>query len=112
MTAFRDALTPDSWGEFGNIAIPPAELTETEDAIELKLEVPGINVADLDIQVTVNLVAISGDRKCEINEKIRYRHLKHPNQTQMTCPSEFRYGKFSRVISLPKRIQNTALVNA
>ncbi len=47
---------------------------------------------DLDIQVTADRVAISGERKSEINDKTR---------------SEFRYGKFQRVIPLPVRIQNT-----
>ena len=45
-----------------------------------------------DIQVMADRVAIAGERKSEINEKTR---------------SEFRYGKFQRVIPLPVRIQNT-----
>ncbi len=67
-------------------------MTETEDALHLKLEVPGMDAKDLDIQVMADRVAISGERKTEIKEKTR---------------SEFRYGKFSRVIPLPARIQNT-----
>ena len=90
---FDDALTPDNWGDFGNLSkIPAAELTETEDAVYLKLEVPGMEAKDLDIQVMADRVAIAGERRSEINEKTR---------------SEFRYGKFSRVIPLPVRIQNT-----
>ena len=89
---FDDALTTNDWGDFGNLAkIPAAELTETDDEIHLKLEVPGMSAKDLDIQVMADRVAISGERKSEINEKTR---------------SEFRYGKFSRVIPLPARIQN------
>ncbi len=90
---FDDALTTNDWGDFGNLAkIPAAELTETDDEIHLKLEVPGISAKDLDIQVMADRVAISGERKSEIKEKTR---------------SEFRYGKFQRVIPLPARIQNT-----
>ena len=90
---FDDALTTDSWGDFSNLSkVPAAELTETDDALLLKLEVPGMSAKDLDIQVMADRVAISGERKSEIKEKTR---------------SEFRYGKFSRVIPLPARIQNT-----
>ncbi len=90
---FDDALTTDYWGDFGNLSkVPAAELTETDDALLLKLEVPGMSAKDLDIQVMADRVAITGERKSEIKEKTR---------------SEFRYGKFSRVIPLPVRIQNT-----
>lgn len=90
---FDDALTSDNWGDFSNLSkLPAAELTETNDALHLKLEVPGMEAKDLDIQVMADRVAISGERKSEIKEKTR---------------SEFRYGKFQRVIPLPARIQNT-----
>jgi HSP20 family protein len=90
---FDDALTPSNWDDFSNFSkIPAAELTETDDAVHLKLEIPGMEAKDLDVQVMADRVAIAGERKSEINDKTR---------------SEFRYGKFSRVIPLPVRIQNT-----
>jgi HSP20 family protein len=96
---FDEVLTPTSWGDFGNISkVPAAELTETEEGLHLKLEVPGINPADLDIQVTVDRVAISGERKSETK-----------TEKEGVTRSEFRYGKFSRVIPLPMRIQNTSV---
>jgi HSP20 family protein len=94
---FNDALTFDHLGDFGNLSkVPAAELTETDDAVHLKLEVPGMEAKDLDVQVMVDRVAIAGERKSETKsiEDGRTR-------------SEFRYGKFSRVIPLPVRIQNT-----
>jgi HSP20 family protein len=94
---FDDALMPDSWGDFGNLAkVPAAELTETEDALHLKLEIPGMEAKDLDIQVTVDHVSIAGERKSETK-----------SEEKGVTRSEFRYGKFSRVIPLPARIQNT-----
>ena len=78
---FDDALTPENWDDFSNLSkVPAAELTEKDDALHLKLEVPGIEAKDLDIQVMADRVAISGERKSEINDKTR---------------SEFRYGKFA-----------------
>ncbi len=90
---FDDALTPSHWDDLGNFSkVPAAELTETDDALHLKLEVPGMSAKDLDIQVMADRVAIAGERKSEIKEKTR---------------SEFRYGKFQRVIPLPVRISHT-----
>jgi HSP20 family protein len=94
---FDDALTPDNWGDFGNLAkVPAAELTETDEAVHLKLEVPGMEAKDLDVQVMADRVAIAGERKSETKTE-------EDGRTR----SEFRYGKFSRVIPLPVRIQNT-----
>ena len=93
---FDDMLTSDNFdlGKFSKI--PAAELSETEEAVNLKLEIPGINAKDLDIQVTENAVSIRGERKEEST-----------TEENGTKRSEFRYGKFERVIPLPTRIQNT-----
>jgi HSP20 family protein len=97
ISAVRDALTLTNWGDFGNLAkVPAAELTETEEAFHLKLEIPGMSAPDLDVQVMADRVAISGERKSETKTEENGR-----------TRSEFRYGKFQRVIPLPGRIQNT-----
>ena len=93
---FDDMLAPES-SDFGNISkVPAAELSETDDAVNLKLEIPGMNAKDLDIQVTENAVSIKGERKEETT-----------TEENGTKRSEFRYGKFERVIPLRARIQNT-----
>lgn len=102
---FDEAIIPNNWDSFSNLAkVPAAELTETSDALHLKLEVPGIEAKDLDVQVMADRVAISGERKSEIKEKTRLSE-------GISFKTEFRYGKFSRVIPLPVKIQNT-LVSA
>lgn len=98
---FEDALTPERWDGFDNLSrIPAAELTQTDDAVHLKLEVPGMEASDLDVQVMVDRVAIAGERKSEVTEKTRLSE-------GVSFRTEFRYGKFSRVIPLPVKIQNT-----
>ncbi|MDY6902371.1 MAG: Hsp20/alpha crystallin family protein [Cyanobacteriota bacterium] len=93
---FDDMLAPEN-SDFGNFSkVPAAELSETDDAINLKLEVPGINAKDLDIQVTEKAVSIKGERKQESTTE-ENGHKR----------SEFRYGKFERVIPLPTSIQNS-----
>ncbi|MEL6459550.1 MAG: Hsp20/alpha crystallin family protein [Cyanobacteria bacterium J06641_2] len=93
---FDDMLAPEN-SDFGNFSkIPAAELSETDNAINLKLEIPGMNVNDLDIQVTEKAVSIKGERKEETTSEEKGNRR-----------SEFSYGKFERVIPLPTRIQNT-----
>ncbi|MEM9927607.1 MAG: Hsp20/alpha crystallin family protein [Cyanobacteria bacterium P01_D01_bin.50] len=93
---FDDMLTSDN-SDFSNFSkVPAAELSETDDAVNLKLELPGMNAKDLDIQVTENAVSIRGERKEE-----------NTTEQNGTKRSEFRYGRFERVIPLPARIQNT-----
>ncbi|MBD2431236.1 MULTISPECIES: Hsp20/alpha crystallin family protein [Fischerella] len=76
--------------------VPAAEMEETPDAIHLKLEVPGMDAKDLDVQVSADSVSIMGERKSETKTE----------EKGMTR-TEFRYGKFQRVIPLPARVQNT-----
>ncbi len=94
---FDDALTPKNWNEFSNwSSFPSAEIVEKDNAFHLKLEVPGMEAKDLDIQVMADRVAISGERKSETK-----------SEENGNTRSEFRYGKFQRIIPLPARIQNT-----
>ena len=73
---------------------PAAELHETEQAVHLKLELPGVDAKNVDIEVTENAVKVVALRKTE---------------TKTDTRSEFYYGKFQRVIPLRTRIQNTAV---
>ena len=76
--------------------VPSAELQETSEAIHLSIEAPGMSAKDIDIQVTADTVAVSGERKEEML-----------TEDKGMTRSEFRYGRFQRVIPLPVRIQNT-----
>jgi HSP20 family protein len=92
-----DDLVPATLKDLNTVArVPAAELTETDDAVILKLEVPGMEAKDLDIQVTEDSVSISGERKFKTSAKDKAKTI-----------SEFYYGQFQRVIPLPVPIQNT-----
>lgn len=69
---------------------PAIELQNTEESIIVRSLLPGIEAKDLDIRVTTEAVAISGEHR----------------QEQDYLRSEFRYGKFQRVIALPVAVQN------
>jgi HSP20 family protein len=75
--------------------MPAVELEDAGDNFLLKAQLPGIDPKDIDIQVTRSAVYISGERAHERKEE-------KPNFVR----SEFRYGKFHRVLPLPARIQN------
>jgi HSP20 family protein len=100
MNRFFDVLVPKESIGNGERSllnfVPSAELIDTPEAVNLKLEVQGIDPKDIDIEVTADSVSIRGERKSEstIEEKGVTR-------------TEFRYGKFHRVIPLPVRIKNT-----
>ena len=94
-TIFDDVIVPTA-NRFDLTNYPAVELTENESSFLLKVEVPGLEKSDLDVQATADSISISGER---IDKK--------ESDTQRNTHSEFRYGKFQRVISLPKKIQNT-----
>ncbi|AFY45584.1 Hsp20/alpha crystallin family protein [Nostoc sp. PCC 7107] len=93
---FADEMLPSTLLERSLTKVPAAELHETEEAIHLKLELPGIEAKDLDVQVTEKAVYISGERKSETK-----------TEGKGVTKSEFHYGKFQRLIPLSTRIQNT-----
>ncbi|BBA78721.1 heat shock protein Hsp20 [cyanobacterium endosymbiont of Rhopalodia gibberula] len=80
----------------GAASVPAAELSETDDAILLKLEVPGMRKEDLDVQVTKEAVYIKGERKQEF-----------VSEDKGITQSEFRYGKFERAVALSSLVDNT-----
>lgn len=73
---------------------PAIELIDGGDNFLLRAQLPGMSGKDLDVQVTREAVAISGEYRSQQDQAQGYLH------------SEFRYGKFQRVIPLPVAIQN------
>ncbi len=90
-----DRLLPSGNGEIRSLTfVPLAEMEETDDAIHLKLEVPGMESKDLTVEVTEESIAIKGERKSESK-----------TEAKGVVRSEFHYGKFERRIPLPAHIQ-------
>ncbi|BAY22664.1 heat shock protein Hsp20 [Calothrix sp. NIES-2100] len=97
MNRLFDRLMPTTNGGegIGFGFVPAAEMEETEDAIHLKLEVPGLSAKDINVEVTHDAVSISGERKSETK-----------TEEKGIARSEFRYGRFQRVIPLPTEVEN------
>jgi len=96
---FEQLLPPDGGEGVGLTFIPPAEIAETDGDLKLKVEIPGLDAKDLNIEVTPESVSISGDRKSETT-----------TETEGMTRSEFRYGKFQRIIALPAVVDNEKVV--
>jgi len=80
----------------GEVAWSPAiELKETETEIILKAQIPGIDAKDLNVEVSEESVSITGEHREEkkTEEKGLFR-------------SEFRYGRFERLVPLPTAVKN------
>ena len=83
MNRMFEALASNDQSSMRQSFMPLAEMEQTEDAVHLKVEVPGMNADDIDVQVTKEAVMITGERKSE--SKSEKDGMKR---------SEFRYGSF------------------
>ena len=88
-----------SWwtGDFS----PSADLSETDNAFEIRLDVPGMAAQDFDIEVNGNIATIRGDRKEEKEDKGKTYHR-----------VERRYGAFSRSMTLPCNVNEDEVAAA
>ena len=74
--------------------IPLVEIEEADEVVHLKLEIPGMQAKDLDVQVAEASILIKGERKSESK-----------TEEKGMVRSELQYGKFERKIPLPAHIQ-------
>jgi HSP20 family protein len=78
----------DGW--FSGAMVPALDLSESNSSIEVRMDIPGMTAKDIDIQVSGNVLTVSGTREEEKLEKAKTFHR-----------IERRYGDFSRSITLP-----------
>lgn len=96
-----DRLFDDFWNEFGRPfgaagalgAAPRADMADTDKAIEVTIELPGLDEKDIDVSVTEDALTIKGEKRSEREEKEKGYYL-----------SERRFGAFHRTIPLPRGI--------
>lgn len=87
-----DGFGPLEAGSAPRAFAPAFEVRETKDAYVFEADVPGVAEKDLDIQMTGNVLTISGER----------RHERAENEGgERYFAVERSYGKFTRAFSLP-----------
>ena len=75
--------------------VPPVDVYEDENSIQVRLEVPGIEEKDIDIRLENNVLTVRGERKFEKEEKEENFHR-----------IERRYGSFARSFTLPNTVDS------
>jgi HSP20 family protein len=79
---------------FDPAAIAPRfEVSETDDSVLVKAELPGMDQKDIEVTLDEDALTVRGEKREEKEEKRRNYHL-----------SELSYGQFHRVIPLPPGI--------
>jgi HSP20 family protein len=73
--------------------VPRAELSQTDDAVQIKWELPGLSKEEIEIEVTTDSVRVRGERKLDADAT-----------NDESRRSEFRYGNFDRTIGLPVEV--------
>lgn len=93
---FEDAFTgfgtgPLFRGDLAEARAPRIDVHETDGAVEVEAELPGVDDKDLDVQINDNLLTISGEKKFERKDEKdgAYKVM------------ERSYGSFSRSMTLP-----------
>ncbi len=75
---------------------PAVEISEEEKFFSVSVDVPGVKQEDIELEVKDNRLFVSGERKTHTDKEKVLR-------------SERRYGKFSRIFTLPQDVNTDAI---
>ena len=78
--------------------VPAMDLAETEDALVLRADLPGMARDEVEIEVKDNVLTVSGERKAE-----------HRSEHEGYHRVERSFGRFSRSLSLPRGVDAEAV---
>ena len=76
-------------------SVPSMDLYQTDDAVVVKMGLPGVKPEDIQVSVANGVLSIRGEVREEKEEKEKTYHLR-----------ERRYGSFSRSIALPSNVNS------
>ena len=78
--------------------VPAMDLVETDEALVLRADLPGLSEDDVKIEVDDNVLTVSGERKTESEErKAGYYRVERSS------------GSFARALTLPKGVDTDAI---
>jgi HSP20 family protein len=89
-----DRLTDSLFAGRSESWVPAVDVFDTAEAVVLKAELPGMKVADIQIEVDDNVLTIKGERSFDetVDDERYYR-------------VERRYGSFQRSLALPQGVK-------
>ena len=85
--------------ERSRVLRPRVDIREEDDAFVVHVELPGVKLSDIHVEVERGMLSIRGERKLTTDEAVRksYRRI------------EQHYGAFSRTFSLPDNVDADAI---
>ncbi|MFO0918809.1 MAG: Hsp20/alpha crystallin family protein [Planctomycetaceae bacterium] len=83
-----------SGDRFPAITVPAADLSETDDSLQIRMDMPGLKAEEINIEVSGNTIRITGEHKEEKEEKGKTYHR-----------IERRSGSFARAMTLPAQVK-------
>jgi HSP20 family protein len=81
-------------GSLAEMALPSTDVSETDEAIEVKIDVPGLTADEINIEVRGNRLQVRGEHKEEKEEKGKTFHR-----------VERSHGRIYRSMSLPVAVK-------
>ena len=78
--------------------VPSVDVKETEDAVEITAEVPGMKPEDIEVTLTGDILSLKGEKKEEHEEKKGGYHY-----------TERKFGSFQRSFRLPVEVDRSKL---
>ena len=94
---FEDLSLPDFWTAEREW-VPAFDVSETENEVIVKGELPGMDVKDIDIAITDGLLTIKGERRLEKEDKKENYHR-----------IERQFGSFSRSLNLGTKVRSDGI---
>ena len=98
---FEDTVSPHA-GKEAEIPTgtwyPAVDILETDKDIVIKVELPGINLSDVNLEIADNMLSLRGERKFEKDTKKENYHK-----------VERSYGSFHRSFTLPGSVDQTKI---
>ena len=97
-----DELVHQSWGTRAWSTSggwqPCCDMVETDEAIIVEVELPGVDRQDVSVDVQGDILRITGERRTTVAQRGRHYHR-----------TERQYGRFERQLRLPLRVDREAI---
>jgi HSP20 family protein len=90
-----DRFFPEDGSEVSELMNVSMDLAETDKAFEIKMDLPGVNIKDIDIQIDNNTLTVRGQRSEETETKDEKKQFHRIERYS---------GNFSRSVVLPTAV--------
>jgi HSP20 family protein len=80
---------------FRSATLPPVNVSETDKAYAVSVDLPGLEEKDIDVKVMGNQLTVSAERKWEEEKKGKEFHR-----------VESQFGRFERSVTLPENLKS------